>query len=151
MLNDDGYLQQAAYSDAFRNIQIIIEQQLPLENCFGELRARGIINSDCQIQINSERDIIRKKTIILQRLQIENDVIKYNSFISVCDVVKPDLAERIRTEIAKEIQKKGLSLNFNPPPRAGSAMNMNASNSANVTKKEPPNLSQGAVKFHKLY
>ena len=132
------FLQQMAYSTAFSNIKMFIEIQLPLENCFLEICEANIINADCQIIIVNERDINRKKNILVQHLQQVNNVGTYNKFIMVCDRVNTTLADFIRKEIAKEIQNVGLTTEFNPPARSVSTHNVPPVGQPETSQDKPP-------------
>ena len=150
MAGDDKYLLQMAYWTAFTNIQAIIKQQLPIDNCLDDLRKANIIDDEVQVKV-AGRGKVEKNDIIVQHLQAVNDVSTYYSFIQVCDGADTELADRIRQQLAKEIKKVGLSEKYNPPERITNIENTGATNSTVGPNDDGVNGSKGTASAVKGY
>ena len=138
MAGDEQFLQQLAYSSAFKNIQAILVQRLSLDNCLLKLREANIVDTDIQTRIASEDDVQCKNKILVQHLQKVNNVSTYNNFLTICDVLDTELTDRIRREIAKELQTVGLPAEYNPSARGANLVNDSPKQVVNTANNPPP-------------
>ena len=113
MSTDNDLLLLVAYSKAFGNITLFVEEKFPLDECFKTLVERNVIDDRCRRNIKGAKSINREREILLEYLQEKNDVEIYDKFLEVCDTADPELANFIKDTIdeAKE-RDAGLSASY---------------------------------------
>ena len=111
---EDNFLLQYVYSEAFKNLRRFIENEFPYYDCLNILYTKKVIDEECLRNINNAKNIAREREIFVDHLRTKNTVEVYGQFLNICDTKEPALANKIKEEILKEMSRKGLDHESHP-------------------------------------